>query len=88
MQGDYKAIQIREVTIISEDGVEISRTYHRNVLHPSSCRPNEDGTHTHTPTDISEESQEVQDVCNIVWTDDVKKAWESHEESALQYEES
>jgi hypothetical protein len=58
---DYKAVQCREATIISEDGVEISRTYHRHVLHPDS--------------DISGEPQETQDICNAVWTDDVKAAW-------------
>jgi hypothetical protein len=59
--GDYKAIQCREATIIKEDGVEISRTFHRHVLHPDS--------------DISAESQETQDVCNTVWTDEVKASW-------------
>jgi len=59
--GDYKAVQCRKVTIIKEDGVEISRSFHRHVLHPDS--------------DISGEPQETQDVCNAVWTDEVKAAW-------------
>ena len=81
--GDYKHIQLREATIVSEDGVEISRTFHRNTLPSSSCKANEDGTYTHTSTDISKEPQEVQDVCNAVWTDAVKEAWKAHEESVL-----
>jgi hypothetical protein len=28
-------IQVREDTVVDEDGVEISRTYHRTVLEPS-----------------------------------------------------
>jgi hypothetical protein len=59
--GDYKAVQCREATIIKEDGKEISRTFHRHVLHPDS--------------DISGEPQETQDICNAVWTDEVKSAW-------------
>jgi hypothetical protein len=59
--GDYKAVQCREATIIKEDGVEISRTFHRHVLHPDS--------------DISGEPQETQDICNAVWTDEVKASW-------------
>jgi len=59
--GDYKAVQCREATIIKEDGVEISRSFHRHVLHPDS--------------DISGEPQETRDVCNAVWTDEVKSAW-------------
>ena len=59
--GEYKAVQCREATIISEDGVELSRCFHRHVLHPDS--------------DISGEPQETQDICNVVWTDEVKEAW-------------
>ena len=59
--GDYKAVQCREATIISEDGVELSKSFRRKVLHPDS--------------DISGEPQETQDICNAVWTDEVKKAW-------------
>ena len=59
--GDHKAVQCREATIVSEDGVELSRSFHRHVLHPDS--------------DISGEPQETQDVCNAVWTDAVKAAW-------------
>ena len=59
--GDYKAVQCRQATIISEDGVELSRSFHRHVLHPDS--------------DISGEPQEVQDICNAVWSDEVKAAW-------------
>ena len=59
--GEYKAVQCREATIITEDGVEISRSFHRHVLQPDS--------------DISGEPQEVQDICNVVWTDEIKTAW-------------
>ena len=59
--GEHKAVQCREATIVKEDGVELSRSFHRHVLHPDS--------------DISGEPQEVQDVCNAVWSDEVKQAW-------------
>ena len=87
--GDYKAIQCREATIVKEDGVELSRSFHRHVLHPSSCVAdldsdgNPDGTFTHTDTDISGEPAETQAVCNAVWTDAVKAAWKSKGESDL-----
>ena len=81
--GDYKAVQCREATIVKEDGVELSRSFHRHVLHPSSCAKNEDGTFTHTDTDISGEPQETQDVCTAVWTDAVKAAWKAKEENDL-----
>ena len=59
--GEHKAVQCREATIIKEDDVEISRSFHRHVLHPDS--------------DISGEPQETQNICNAVWTDEVKSAW-------------
>ena len=79
--GEYKAVQCREATIIKEDGVELSRSFHRKVLYPSLCKKNADGTFTHTDTDISGESQETQDICAAVWTDAVKAAWKTHGES-------
>ena len=30
--GDYKAVQVRTSTVIKEDGVELSRSYHRHVV--------------------------------------------------------
>ena len=32
----YPVIQVRAATIIAEDGVEISRTFHRHVLTPDA----------------------------------------------------
>ena len=59
--GVHKHIGCRVATIIKEDGVELSRSYNRYVLYPDS--------------DISGESQEIQNVCNLVWTDEVKATW-------------
>ena len=84
--GEWKAVHCREATIIKEDGVELSRSFHRHVLHPSSCVADvdsdgvADGTFTHTDTDISGEPQETQDVCAAVWTNAVKAAWKTLQE--------
>ena len=89
--GEYKAVQCREATIVKEDGVELSRSFRRHVLHPSSCKTNgadnedgewvADGTYTHTATDISGEPTETQAVCKAVWTAKVKAAWKTFQES-------
>jgi hypothetical protein len=81
--GDHKAVQCREATIIKEDGVELSRSFHRHVLHPSSCVKNEDGSFTHTDTDIEGEPAETRAVCAAVWTNAVKAAWKTQCESNL-----
>ena len=69
--GDYKAVQVRTATVIKDDGTEISRSFHRHVLQCST----KDGD-TWSDTDISEESAEVQGICNAVWTDAVKTAYQ------------
>ena len=72
--GEYKAVQVKTDTVIKEDGTEISRSTHRHVLHPDM--------------DISSENAEVQAVANSVWTDAVKTAWTSFQESQNPVEES
>ena len=59
--GEFKAVQVAMDTLIKEDGNLISQTRHRHVLHPDS--------------DISNEPQEIQNICNAAWTQEVKDAW-------------
>mgnify|MGYP000223837701 CR=1 FL=1 len=80
--GDYKAIQVRTATVIKEDGVELSRSFHRKTLECVSSVKNEDDSWTHTDTDISGESTEVQGIATAVWTDAVKAAKKTANESA------
>ena len=69
--GQYKAVQVRNATVIERDGVEISRTFHRHVLHPGTLG---DGD-VLVDTDISGEDADVQAICTAAWTDAVKEAW-------------
>jgi hypothetical protein len=80
--GDYKTIQVRTATVIKEDGVELSRSFHRHVLDCVSSVQDEDGNWTHTDTDISGESAEVQGIANTVWTDQIKEAKKTANENA------
>ena len=66
--GRHKAVQCREATIIKEDGVELSRTFHRHVLHPHM--------------DVSSEPQEFQDICSTVWTAEVSASWADFQTSS------
>ncbi len=61
--GKYKSVQVRTDTVVIEDGEELSRKYHRHALSPDA--------------DISAEHTEVQAVCNAVWTQDVKDAYDA-----------
>lgn len=70
--GDYRAVQVRTATVIKRDGEEISRSFHRHVLQPSTKTDD-----TWADTDISSESAEVQAICNAVWSDAVKTAYQT-----------
>jgi len=61
--GKYKSVQVRTDTVVIEDSEELSRKYHRHSLMPDAV--------------ITDEHSEVQAVCNAVWTDEVKSAYET-----------
>ena len=66
--GEYKAIQVRTDTVIKEDGKELSRSFHRHVIHPDISAEN-----------LAKEHAEVQSVANSgIWTQAVKDAWATH----------
>ena len=79
--GDYKNIQVRTATVIKEDDKELTRSFNRKVLECVSS--SYDGSSwTHTDTDISGESTEVQAICNAVWTTTVKNAKKAANEAS------
>ena len=79
--GDYKSVQVRTATVIKEDGVELTRSFHRKTLECVSSV--KDGSSwTHTDTNISSESEEVQKICTAVWTTNVKNAKKAANEAA------
>jgi len=79
--GDHKAIQVRTATVIKEDGVELTRSFHRRVLYCVSS--SHDGSSwTHTDTDMSSESSELQGIATAVWTTTIKNAKKAANEAA------
>ena len=62
--GTHKMIQVRTATIIEEDGVEISRSFHRHVVGPND--------------DSSGESADVKAMVAQFHTDAVKAAYKKH----------
>ena len=59
--GENGSLGIRSDTIVLDDGVEISRNFHRKVLAPND--------------DVSGEDAKVQAVANAVWTTEVVAAY-------------
>ena len=74
-------VQVRTATIIKEDDVELTRSFHRHVLQPFTSSKAEDNSWTHTATDISGEAASVQAIANAAWTDDVKAAYKTFTEA-------
>jgi len=66
--GDFKHIHVRTATVIKEDGVEISRSFHRHVVAPDS--------------DSTNESADVKAMVAQFHTDAVKKAYADHIEKS------
>ena len=65
--GPYKHVQIRKASVIKKDGKELTRAFNRHTVTPDQ--------------DINAEPDEVKAVCNAVWTDEVKAAWKTYQES-------
>jgi len=79
--GDYKAIQVRTAAVIKEDGVELTRSFSRRVIDCVSS--SHDGSSwTHTDTDMSSESSELQGIATAVWSTAVKNAKKTANEAA------
>ena len=62
--GEFKHIQVRTATVIEEDGVELSRSFHRHVIAPDD--------------DSSKESADVKAMVAQFHTDTVKAAYKKH----------
>ena len=77
-----KHLQVRTKTAIMEDGVELSSSFHRHIVTCVSSVKNDDDSWTHTDTDVSGESAEVQAIAAAVWTDAVKAAARTANENA------
>ena len=60
----FKMIQVRTARVIYDDGVEISRSFSRRVISPND--------------DVSNETSEIQAICNAVHTQAVKDAYAAH----------
>lgn len=56
-------IQVRQTTVVERDGEFVARSFHRWVLTPDM--------------DISNQEQQVQDICNAAWTDEVKAEYQT-----------
>ena len=71
--GLYKAVQVRKATVITKDGVELTRSFERYVLQPGAL----DASNNLVDTDLSGQPAEVTAIATAAWTTDVKAAWKA-----------
>ena len=64
-------VQVRTATRVLEDGVELSSSFHRHVVVPSTKTGD-----TWADTDISGEDARVQAIATATWTSSVKTAYQ------------
>ena len=72
---EYKNIQVRKATVIKRDGVEISRSYDRFILYSGDLDASDnfvDNPLTKEPDGVSDIPDDIKNVCNAVWTTEVK----------------
>ena len=69
-------VQVRTAIRVLEDGVQISSSYHRHFLEPSTK-----DSGSWADTDISGEDARVQAVATATWTSAVKTAWQEQQDA-------
>jgi hypothetical protein len=60
-------VQVRQATIITDDGNQVSKTYHRWCIAPGE--------------DYSTQEQQVQDICKVAHTPEVIAAYQAQQEA-------
>ncbi len=71
---EFKHLQIRQATIIKEDGTELSRSFHRRTIQCGDI----DESDNFVMSDISSETDEIKVIAGAVWTQSVKDAWKDY----------
>ena len=69
-------VQVRTATRVLEDGVQLSQSFHRHVVEPSTK-----ASGSWADTDISGEDARVQAIANATWTAEVKTAYQEQQDA-------
>jgi hypothetical protein len=64
---EFGIVLVRETTTIKEDGVELSKKYHRTSLTPGQ--------------NLTGQPANVVAICNVAWTPEVIAAYEAQQEA-------
>ena len=76
--GDW-SIQVRRKDVYSEDGVELSQTFNRHVIHPDCDWEN------HTCNGMGTLPTKIKNLCAALFTDEVKTEYEAEKVRLNEY---
>ena len=79
--GQYRKVQVRKATVIKKDGVELTRSFVRFVLEPGKLDASDNlvvDPLTKEPDGVTDITDEIKSICNVVWTTTIKDAWKAH----------
>ena len=69
-------VQVRTATRVMEDGTQLSQSFHRHVVEPSTK-----ASGSWADTDISGEDARVQAIATATWTSEVKTAFQEQQDA-------
>ena len=69
-------VQVRTATRVLEDGTQLSQSFHRHVVNPSTK-----ASGSWADTDISAEDARVQAIATATWTSAVKTAYQEQQDA-------
>ena len=78
--GAYKAVHVRKATVVKKDGTELAKSFERYVLNAGTLDASDNLVNNpldKEPDNVTAIPDEVKNICNLVWTTDVKDAYKT-----------
>ena len=78
--GAYKAVHVRKATVVKTDDTELAKSFERYVLNAGTLDASDNLVNNpldKEPDNVTAIPDEVKNICNLVWTTDVKDAYKT-----------
>ena len=78
--GAYKAVHVRKATVVKKDDTELAKSFERYVLNAGTLDASDNLVNNpldKEPDNVTAITDEVKNICNLVWTTDVKDAYKT-----------
>ena len=78
--GAYKSVHVRKATVVKKDDTELAKSFERYVLNAGTLDASDNLVNNpldKEPDNVTAIPDEVKNICNLVWTTDVKDAYKT-----------